>query len=293
MIDQLRAIAIFAETANKGSFRAAAKSLDLSPSVVSYHVTQLENKLGAALLYRSTRSLSLTHQGQVLYDRAKDMMDIANIAFSEISEENQQLTGKLSLSLPTALVRHPISKTISEFAKLHPKLKLVIDYTDQRQDLIAQGIDLAIRAGNMPDSTLKSKKLGHIVRKLVCSTPLYQQRETPAKPEDLQDWPWIHLAPMPGYRELLDPEGNKYRLHYQSRFEVNSVEALSQQCINGLGLATPPAHLIDQELARGNVIEVLPEWQVPPIPLYAVWPGNVTEHSNTKQFLNYLSESEN
>ena len=166
MIDQLRAIAIFAETANKGSFRAAAKSLGLSPSVVSYHISQLEAKIGAALLYRSTRSLSLTNDGQILFTRAKDMMDMANLALSEISEENEQLAGQISLSLPTALVRHPISKKLSDFAKQHPKLELIMDYTDQRQDIIAQGLDLAIRAGSMADSNLKSKKLGHIIRKL-------------------------------------------------------------------------------------------------------------------------------
>lgn len=289
MIDELRAMAIFAETADQGSFRKAATSLGLSPSVVSYHISRLEQSLETPLLYRTTRNLSLTHEGQVLYARAKTMLSMAKAGLEEISTLKQQLSGKIVITLPTALTQHSLTNGIADFSTRHPELRVQLLFTDARQDLIAEGIDLAIRAGTMPDSSLKSRSLGVLERKLVCSTQLYRSRPAPLTPFDVQNWPWIHLIPMPQSREISDPEGNKHRLQFQSRFEVNNVEAMGQLCLQGLGVATPPAYLMTEALESERAIEICPHWQVTPIPLYAVWPYNKAIHAGVRALLDYLS----
>ena len=288
MIDELRAMAIFAETAEKGSFRLAAQSLGLSPSVVSYHISRLEKSLDTPLLYRTTRSLSLTHEGQLLYQRAAQMLTTARTGLEEISSGRQELQGKLVITLPTALTHHEITIKIADFVAHHKGLDVRLVFTDQRQDLVDQSIDLAIRAGEMPDSTLKSKKLGSLQRKLVANTELFRTYGEPQSPFEVQSWPWVHLMPMQQKRQIIDPEGNFHHLEFAPAISVNTVEAMSQLCIQGLGVATPPVHLIDSALQQGLLKEICPNWKVMAIPLYAVWPNNKAIHKGVKTLLDHI-----
>lgn len=289
MIDDLRSIAIFAETITQGSFRAAATQLGLSPSVVSYHVTQLEKRVGTALIYRSTRKLSLTHEGDLLYQSAKDMLTAADQGLNRITaKDDRRVGGKLTITLPAGLSRAPINKQIAEFAKLYSNIKLKISYTDLSQDLIGQGIDLAFRAGDMKDSSLRSKRIGQIERKLVCSIDYLENQIKPKALNDLAAWDWIKLEMLPSRRTLIDASGQRIDISFNSRITVDSVDAMTQLCIHGMGLATPPSYLIEEELKLGKVVELFRECHVCPIPLFAVWPANVSENSNSKRLLSYL-----
>jgi len=288
MIDELRSMAIFAETIKQGSFRAAAKELKLSPSVVSYQVTQLEKSVGTALIYRSTRKLSLTSEGGVLYQYALNMIQAAQQGLNQVAIEKKELRGTLTLTLPSALIKSEISKKISKFSKLHPLLNFKLFYTDDRQDLIHQGIDLAFRAGAMDDSNLKSKRIGEINRKLVCSYDYWKENITPISPQDLTTWNWIKLDMLPNHRTLVNSSGEKCEIGFESNISVNSVEAMTQLCINGAGIATPPDYLIKSEIENNALVELLPNWQVEPIPLYAVWPSNVFQNSSVKRLLEFL-----
>jgi len=288
MIDELRSIAIFAETIKQGSFRAAAKALKLSPSVVSYQVTQLEKSVGTALIYRSTRNLSLTSEGKVLYQHALHMIQAAHQGLSQVSSEQQGLSGTLTITLPSALIKSELSKKISQFSQLHPCLHFKLFYTDKRQNLIHQGIDLAFRAGEMDDSNLMAKRIGEINRKLVCAYDYWKEHKKPTSLSDLATWNWIKLDMLPNHRTLVNSDGEKNQLSFNSNITVNSVEAMTQLCINGLGVATPPDYLVEREIKDSVLIELLPTWQVEPIPLYAVWPNNVCQNTSVKRLLEFL-----
>jgi len=288
MIDELRSMAIFAETIKQGSFRSAAKELKLSPSVVSYQVTQLEQSLGTALIYRSTRKLSLTSEGVVLYQYALNMLQAAQQGLEQVALDKQELRGTLTLTLPSALIKSNISKKISQFSKLHPLLNFKLFYTDDRQDLIHKGIDLAFRAGTMGDSNLKSKRVGEINRKLVCSYDYWKENIRPISPQDLTTWNWIKLDMLPNHRTLVNAAGERFEIGFESNISVNSVEAMTQLCINGAGIATPPDYLIEQEIANNTLVELLPNWQVEAIALYAVWPNNVFQNSSVKRLLKFI-----
>lgn len=288
MIDDLRAIAIFAELVRQGSFRRAARVLSLSPSVVSYHVSQLEQKHGVALIYRSTRKISLSHEGATLYRYAEEMLAAAQHGLSQISDFSTEPSGRLTVTLPSALTRAPMTHRIGEFSRLYPGIELQILYSDRTRDLIAEGIDLAIRAGDLADSSLKARRIGQIERRLVCTPAYLAEHGTPMHPTELADWDWVRLAMLPARRTLIGPRGESLVIEYSGRLSVDNVEAMTQFCLQGLGLATPPDHMVETALQSGELVEVLPAWRVESMPLYALWPANAAPGGNIRRLLDFL-----
>lgn len=288
MIDDLRALAIFAEIVRQKSFRGAAKLLQLSPSVVSYHVTQLEKRIGTSLLYRSTRKISLTHDGEILYQHAVDMLSCAQRGLNKISSVSSEPTGRLTVALPSVITRTPINREIARFCQRYPSIEYHFNYTDIRQDLIADGIDMAIRVGNMDNSTLMTRRVGRIDRKLVCTPEFYASHEEPKHPDALATWKWIKLEMLPNTRSLKKDDNKVFHVTYDSYLSVDNVEAMTQFCLHGLGLATPPDYLVREALENRALVEVLPGWQVESLLLFAVWPTNISENSNSRRFLDFL-----
>jgi DNA-binding transcriptional LysR family regulator len=288
MIDDLRALAIFAETIRHKSFRAAARGLNLSPSVVSYHVAQLEKRVGTPLLYRTTRKISLTHEGEILYAHAVDMLAAARQGLEEISSDDSDPCGRMSIMLPSVLIRSPLHQRIAEACRKYARIEFHIQYTDIRQHLVADGIDLAVFIGDMADSSLKSKRVGTLMRKLACS-PDYAAKHQPARhPEDLNSWDWIQLEMLPA-RRMVRKKGEKYEINYSGHVHVDNVEAMTRFCLSGLGVATPPDFLVDTAIQDQRLVELIPDWQVDPLPLVAVWAGNVATNRHTRRILSYLS----
>ena len=289
MFDKLRAMAIFAETVKQGSFSSAAKSLNLSASVVSYQITQFEQELDCVLIYRSTRKLSLTDDGKNLYHYAQQMLSAAEQGLNSLNKEKSQPIGKLSLALPSALTKAPITNKLAEFAKLYPQISLNIQYTDVRQNIIAQGFDLAIRAGEMSDSNLKTKRVGEIKRLLVCSKDYFSEQQKVENPAELSHWQWIKLSMLPNYRRLIHNNKKEITINFNHQISVDSVEAMTQFCLLGCGLATPPNYLVNEAISSKELIVLFPQWHVPSIPLYATWPNNHQENNNTRLLIDYLS----
>lgn len=297
MIDQLRALALFAKTVECGSFRAAAGELGLSPSVVSHQISQLETQLGVALLYRSTRRLSLTHEGEKLFTSAQTMLEAAQDGLNRIARHTAEPSGRLSVTAPATFARHPLVQDIAAFTRAYPKVALAIRFSDLQQDLIAEGIDLAIRVGTLPDSSLKAKKISTVVRKLVAAPAYLAQRNVSEKrelsdPEELRDWDWLGLSMRPDYKLFANDRGETRRIEFQPHITTDSVDAVCQLATAGLGLATPPDFLADPEIAAGHLVELLPQWSVDSLPVYAVWPPNAPRESLTHRFIRFLEERE-
>ncbi|WP_286233990.1 LysR family transcriptional regulator [Thalassotalea sediminis] len=292
MIDDLKSMAVFAEVVRFGSFRSAAKSLALSPSVISYHISQLETKLNTALLYRSTRSLSLTSQGEEFFQHVQTMLSSAQMGLDQIHTELGGLSGRLTISLPTALIRAPLTEKIVAFSNKHPQVDLSLHYTDEQQNIIAQGIDLAIRAGRLEDSGLKAKRIGEIERCLVCSEDYFAKHNKPIAPQNLMTWRWIKLSMLKNERTFTHHKHANAVVKYRHKIAVNSVDAMTELALLGAGLATPPSYLVKHHIESGKLIHVLPDWQIESIPLYALWPANIAKQSLTLQLLNFIQEIE-
>lgn len=289
MLDELRQIAIFAKTVDHGSFRAAAKALQLSPSVVSHHVGQLEERLGTALLYRSTRKLSLTPDGERLLEAAHDMLNAAEAGVQLISNQTDQLSGVLRITIPAIFTSSVLTEHISDFATAYPKIDFSLDFSETRRDIIADGFDIAIRAGDMKDSSLKSQKLFEFNRRLVASPAYYKTQRKPKSPEDLSDWDWIVLAPVQGKKVEFKKARKRQALKkVNSRISVNSAHALSQLARAGAGLAIVPEYFSEPHIAASELVYVLPDWNVDPINVYAVWPSNAPKNGLIKQLVTFL-----
>lgn len=292
MIDELRALAIFAKTVEAGSFRTAAKELKLSPSVVSHHISQLEERLGVTLLYRSTRQLSLTQDGENLFTAAKTMVQAAESGLNTITNQSPEPSGKLTITVPAVLTRSSLVKDLASFAQTFPKITLSISFSDVQQDLIREGIDLAIRIGDLKSSTLKAKRLYEMKRKLIVAPSYMQSRKNPHKPQDLIAWDWIGLKMRPNQKTLVNRAGKTFQINFQPRIIVDSVDAVCHLAIAGLGLATPPSFLVEEELRQGLLVEPLPAWGVESLGVYAVWPPNASKESLTFRLINFLEMRE-
>lgn len=289
MFDELRAIAIFAKTIETGSFRGCAKALGLSPSVVSHHIAQLEQKLGLTLLYRSTRKMSLTAEGERLYEASKKMLEAIEQGLDSILPAAENPSGTLKVSMASILVRSGLMEKIAQFCQELPNVKLHLNCTDKVVDLIEEGFDIGIRIGTLKESGLMAKKLFSFGRKLVCS-PLFFEKQTKAKkPEDLSTWRWIGIEMLPLSRRFRNSSRKSVVVNYHSNLICDSVDAAYQLAIAGAGLSSPPDFLVERDIKEGKLVEVLPEWQMEPLSVYAIWPQNLLKNNLASRFRNSLA----
>ncbi|MEM7522380.1 MAG: LysR substrate-binding domain-containing protein [Pseudomonadota bacterium] len=290
MLDQLRQIAIFAKTVDHGSFRAAARALDISPSVVSHHIAQLEERLGAALLYRSTRKLSVTEDGKRLLAEARVMICAAEAGMQAVADRGQDLSGVLRVTVPAVLAQSAIVDRIAAFTAAHPKVRLTLDFSDIRRELIGAGIDVAIRMGWLRDSALKARKLSDVRRTLVAARSYLAARPEPRAPEDLLDWDWLELSAVPLKPEFRREDRRAVRLKPAPRLSVNDAHAIYRLARAGAGLAILPDFLSEADVRDGEMALVLPEWEHVSVGVYAVWPPNAPREGLTAHFVEALAK---
>ncbi len=285
MVENLKALAVFAKTVEHGSFRAAARALKLSPSVVSHHVGELERKLSLTLLYRSTRRLSLTSDGERLYTAARDMLAAAERGLDAAATP----TGALRVTAPALLAETAFARDLAAFARAHPAIRLTVGFTDQRRDLLSDGFDLALRIGRLDDSALRAKRLAVMPRSLVAAPAYTRSRATPHTVHDLEGWDFIQLSALPARYALIPPKRTTPQMFdYEPRIAVDSATAMRTMAIAGLGVAALPALLVAADLARGRLVEVLGSWRLTAMGVYAVWPGGTVRPVATSKFVEFI-----
>ncbi len=290
MIDRLRQLAIFAKAAETGSFRGAAKVLDLSASVVSHHISKLESELGVALLYRTTRKLSLTRDGETLLRSAQEMVAAAERGLDDISAGSLEPAGRLKLTAPAVMAHSALIDRIAAFSEAHPRVDLEVGFSDVRRDIIAEGIDLAVRMGWLKDSSLKAKKVATEERVLLAAPSYLEGRERPEAPGDLEGWQFLYLGGVGRQFAFKNKSGERTMHSATSRIVVDDAMALYRLVRAGAGLGALPVYLAADDLAAGKVVHVLPDWQLSPLGIYAVWPSNTLRDSLTSRFVNYLDQ---
>jgi len=291
MLDHLRQIAIFARTAELGSFRKAADAFQLSPSVVSHHISTLEQQLNVALFYRSTRKLSLTSDGEKLLASAQMMVNSAEDFIGIISNESSQLIGQLKVTLPAVMANSQLVDRIGIFGKENPSVKLILEFTDTVSDIVQDGIDLAIRMGSPRDSALKARKLSNVDRVLVASASYLDSRAIPKTPNDLNELNWIQLSPVGISYVFKNSTGKQIPVKAKSQLLVNNAYALLQLIKNGNGLGVLPSFLVKTSIENGDLQPVLKNWKIDPIEAYAVWPGNAPKNGLTKRLVDFIVEN--
>ena len=291
MLNHLRAIYIFVKAVELGSFRATAKALSLSPSVVSYQISRLEKDLEVALLYRSTRRLSLTSEGRELYELMAALVAGAERGVDQLTAALSEPVGRLQVTLAASISRENITRQIAAFARQHPRVEMSVRFSDEQKDLIADGIDLAIRSGPIADSSLQARKLFSLERILVASPRYLARMPRAEQPDDLADWDWIWLDVTAEHREFRHRQsGERQNVKLNKRVIVNDGYAMCEFAVEGLGVLTSPDYLVEEYLRQGQLVEVLPDWRLAPIDVYAIWPPNSPRTGLTRRFVDHLLE---
>lgn len=289
MIDQLKSMAIFAIVVETGSFRSAAKRLELSPSVVSSHISNLEKQIGAALLYRSTRALTLTREGERLHRIASAMVNTARDGLDLFSTDAPERLTNLRVAIPAMLSFHPVFERIVEFAKSRAGIRLSIVSSDRPHDLLKDGIDVAVRMGTFRNSDFKTRRIGEERRTVVAAPSYVAQKPKPKTPDDLLDWNFISFAPVPDIVRLSRGKQKPLTVWGKTAAITDSVETMRALAIAGMGVTAIPFQRIKDDLARNRLTEVLPDWSEQILPINLTWPRNAGLNASTREFIDILS----
>lgn len=271
-MEQLRRYAIFAAVVEAGSMTGAAKALGMTPSAVSQHISQLEALLGLSLLHRSTRRLNLTEAGEVVWQGCQSLQQTLNQTELRLSEVRNSLLGEVRITAPVGMAGQPLARALSPLLQAHPGLCIQIIADDGKRDLIAERIDVALRVGTLSDSTLVARKLGQ-TRMLLCASPAYLARKgTPRSPADLLAHDWLASDLLGGGLMLLDEKGQGHKVKPKPRVLCNNVLPLRQFTLAGQGISLQPEGEIAEDLASGQLLELLPGFRVPPMEIHAITP---------------------
>lgn len=265
-------MALFALVVRYGSFSAASRAQDLATSVLSSAVSQLEEELGVRLLHRTTRSLSLTEAGQLFHEKCVEMLAAAEMAQEVVTDGINEISGRLRISAASDMTQKVVLPALVPLAHKHPRLILDIQVNDHIVDMATQSIDLSIRSGWMRDSSLVARKLADLHEVLVASPAYIQKHGTPDSPDSLRQH---HII---GFTRFAEPttlvfkngSGHSARVTMTPVAMTDNVYVLHDLAVRGLGLARIPSYLTQDAVSRGELVVLLPKWDLPGAGIYAV-----------------------
>jgi DNA-binding transcriptional LysR family regulator len=285
----LNDIAVFVKVAQFGSFSRAAHSLGMPVSTVSRKVTSLEEQLGVTLLQRTTRKLNLTAQGQAYYSQCSEPLADLVDAELALTQTQRQPEGLLKISVPIILGQEAFYEFVSVFLKMYPRIQIDLFVTNLFLDLIAENIDLGIRFGELKDSSIVAQRLGKSVRYLVAAPEYLEGKALPLKPEDLKSHQCVLLNGRNNETEWHLVKGPKsVSLHVSGPVSSRDFEAVSAFTYRGHGIGLLPSTYCDEQIRRGELIRLLPDWSSPEIFVHAVYPTRRFLPSRLQVFLDEL-----
>jgi DNA-binding transcriptional LysR family regulator len=283
-------MAIFARVVEQGSFRAAAKDLGLAPSRISETVADLESYIGVTLLYRTTRKIALTNEGQMFYTRVADMLQIADAGLNELNTLASEPMGSLKISLPAFMTSSDMSAALAQFVRKYPQVKLSISYSDLPLGLLGDGFDLNIRLGWLDDSSMMSRKLGEQQRVLVAGAKYAASRPVPTHPKDTESWDWIKYQQRANSIEFTSKNGELVSISGEHQLQVDNIDALFYFTCQNLGVTVLPWHLAQSGFRSGELVRLLPDWKLRPLGCYAVWADTSRRESLTLLLVRFLAD---
>ncbi len=290
MIDQLRTMAIFQTVAELGSFRQAAKSLHLSPSVISHHISKLEEELGTPLLYRSTRRMSLTDAGAELLGASQRMTAAARDGLSAIKKRRQQPTGTLTVAASTPFSQSPYAESFTRFSQAYLDVHLNIRLENAYVPLEGSNIDVAIRGSTsgLDDSSYKARKLGNVWFCIFAAPSYVHARPTPQSMEDLIDWDWIQCTPI-SWSAFAKLQGAAEPEHSPRIVATCNDFAMARKFVDeGLGFMIETYPLVADDFRAGRLVQLLPQLKLRPIDCYAICPANSPKDGLAQLFIEFM-----
>ncbi|QGZ39135.1 DNA-binding transcriptional LysR family regulator [Pseudoduganella flava] len=270
----LNDLVVFAAVVEAGGFAKAAARLGVAPAKVSVEVARLETRLGATLFTRTTRRVVPTEAGQALHDACAPLLLQLRAAVDNVHASTAVLTGSLRITAPADFAAQSLAPALARFAALHPALALDLRAGDAIADLVAEGIDVAIRMGWLRDSSLRAVKLGSFDQYLVAAPAYLERVAPPHAPEDLPALDWLALTrlPTPLKWTLTSTSGATRTVHLRSRIRTDSAGALRALVREGVGITVLDQYSAEPDLRAGTLVRLLPDWSLPAGGTYAVFP---------------------
>ncbi|GAB3452757.1 HTH-type transcriptional regulator PtxR [Massilia terrae] len=288
----LNDLLVFSAVADMGGFTAAAERLNVAPAKVSLEIARLEAQLGVALFSRTTRKVALTEAGESLHQQSKPLLEQLQAAVDGLHVSPDQLTGTLRVTAPVDHAVQMLAPALARFAVLHPKLQIDLRTSDRISDLVAEGIDVAIRMGWLRDSSQRAVKLGEFQQYLVASPDYLRRAGTPQSPLDLasHDWVALTLLRTPLTWTFSSNEGEERTVHLKARMKADSASSLRALVLHGAGLTVLDQFSSAPELAAGRLVRLLPDWQAATGGLYAVFPPGRHVAPKARAFVRFYQE---
>jgi len=287
----LDGISVFVQVVQSKSFVNAAEKMNHSTSYISKEVSKLESRLGVRLLHRTTRTLSLTSEGEVYYRQCQQIIEDALQVESNISGRQQIPQGRLKLSCPVGIGVSRIRPILAEFIAKYPKITLDIDLNDHKVDLISDGFDIVIRAAaQLEDSSLISRRFMNSTRLTLASPKYLKIHGTPKHPDELKDHQMI------SYRNLKNPEvwqyitqsGQKIKIQVNSRVLCNNSEMMTSLCLAGQGIIRMPLFNLSDEVITGKLVPLFEDLMPINIGVYLVYPSRENMPAKLKCFIDFI-----
>jgi DNA-binding transcriptional LysR family regulator len=271
-MDKLNCMRAFVSVVESGGFSESARRLGVSKALISKQINQLEESLNVRLLHRTTRKVSPTSSGQAYFEQCRPILNELDELDAFLQTTNESIKGEIKIAAPTTYAEIHLIPIISLYARLNPEVTVKLDLTDRFVNLVEERIDLAIRIGDLEESSLVSRRIGEI-RMLLCASPAYiAQHGSPNS-----------IGALTEHNCVLDsnyPEGNHWRfisgdtvetIRIHDQIQVNNARAACDMVINGNGIGYLPSFVVEDKLKQGNLVQILKNYTSPPIAIHAVY----------------------
>ena len=290
-MDRLSEMEAFIKVVEFGGFTEASRKMGVSKSAISKHVAALESRLGARLLNRTTRRVSPTEIGLAYFDKAQKVLSAVGEADEMASAMQDTPTGELKITAPLSFGLRHVAPALASFLAEYRNVSAQLEFEDRRVELVSEGFDLAIRIGDLPDSSLRARKLAETEMNLVASEAYLKRMGTPTTLEELSEHELLHYSILSSgnFWRLKGAGGQERAIRIGGRLSINNGDALAQAARDGIGIVLSPNFICAGDLASGALTELLPAHRPDPLGIYAVYPAGRFPQPKLRVFVDHLA----
>ena len=290
---QLEDMEIFTEIVRAGGITHAADRLNIAPSAVSRRLKDIEARLGVQLMNRTTRQMALTETGRAYLAHAERILSDVEEANNEITRAGGEISGSIKIAAPLSFGLSHLAGGLSDFMSKHPQVMLDVDLSDRRVDLVQEGYDLAIRIGNLPDSSLRGRRITNIPTVLAASPGFIDRYGPLASPTDLDGLPGLVYAgdASGGNWSCKSPSGEEVKFRIKPSMHCNNGDMMREASTEGLGLLKVPSFIVEDALRFGSLISLFSDHDWGSVDLHLLWPPTRHLSARTRALIDHLAET--
>lgn len=289
-MDKLDMMKTFITVAQEGSFSKAADKLDMSPQLVSKYVSNLEKKLQARLLNRTTRKVTLTEAGRQYSSRCHQVLDDIDEMENSLIDWHQKVAGVLTINAPMSFGHRHLPRVLLDFQKKYPDVEVRLNLTDSKVDIVAEGVDVALRIGSLNSESIIARKITTSKIAILASPSYLKKYGTPLEPEQLRDHDFLNYsyADQNQLESLLGINAPELNIRYS--LCANNGDLLISSAILGAGITIQPTFIANEALKEGKLVRILQEYEPEPVGLYLIYANRQFLPSKTRAFIDFFSE---